>query len=97
MPTATQAIDKTPPTPPTIMHLTPAFEHLRVDDASHQRLHRPQISMNFVGSTFPSPAFAPLIAGLMVVEMQPEHISATARRSTLIRVFPQGETIQRNV
>jgi hypothetical protein len=53
--------------------------------------------MNFVGLTLPSPAFAPLIAGLMVVDMQPEHISATARRSILIRVSLEGETIQRNV
>ena len=86
MPTATQAIDRTPP---TSMHLTPAFEHLRVDDGIHQRLHRPQISMNFVDLTLPSPALAPLIAGLMVVDMQPEHISATTRRSTLIRIPPK--------
>jgi hypothetical protein len=51
--------------------------------------HR-QISMNFVGLTLPSPAFAPPIAGLMLVDMQPEHISATARRSTRIRVSPEG-------
>ena len=86
MPTATQAIDRTPP---TSMHLTPAFEHLRVDDGIHQRLHRPQISMNFVDLTLPSLALTPLIAGLMVVDMQPEHISATARRSTLILVPPK--------
>ena len=71
--------------------------HLRVEDGIHQRLHRPQISMNFVDLTLPSPAFAPLIAGLMVVDMQPEHISATARRTTLIRVSPEGKTIQRNL
>jgi hypothetical protein len=53
--------------------------------------------MNRVGLTLPSPAFAPVIAGLMVVHMQPEHTSATARRSTLMRVFPEGETIQRNL
>jgi hypothetical protein len=59
-----------------------------------QRPYRHQIPMNFVGLTLPSPAFAPSIAGLIVVDMQPEQISATARRSTLIR--PEGETIQRN-
>jgi hypothetical protein len=42
--------------------------------------------MKSVGFTFPSPAFAPLIAGLMVVDMQPEHTSATARRSILDRI-----------
>jgi hypothetical protein len=52
--------------------------------------------MNFVGLTLPSPAFAPLMAGLMVVDMQPEHRSATTRRSTLIRVSPEGKTIRRN-
>jgi hypothetical protein len=54
--------------------------------------------MSCVGLTFPSPAFAPLIVGLMVVDMQPEHTSATAKRSTLDRILvsPEGETIRRN-
>ena len=30
------------------------------------------------------------------VDMQPEHISVTARPSILIRVSPEGETIRRN-
>ena len=58
--------------------------------------HRPQISMNFVDLTLPSLAFTPLIAGLMVVDMQPEHISATARRKHPHSRSPEGETIHRN-
>lgn len=47
--------------------------------------------MNCVGLTLPSTTFAPLIGGLMVVDMQPEHTSTTATRSTLdrMRVFPR--------
>ena len=55
---------------------------------------RIQISMNCVCLTCPSPAFAPLIVGLMVVDMQPEHTRATAKRSTLDRIiFPPKEKL----
>jgi hypothetical protein len=50
--------------------------------------------MNCVCVALPSPAFAPLIVGLMVVDMHPEHTSATAKRSTLDRIlFPPKEKL----
>jgi hypothetical protein len=61
-------------------------------ERENQRLHArgPQTSMNCVRFMLPSPAFAPLRAGLLEVVMQPEHASATAitRTSDLIRLPP---------
>ena len=56
-------------------------------------LNEPQISMNCVRFMLPSPAFAPLRAGLVEVAMQPEHAKATAitRTSDLIRIPPKDE------